>query len=339
MNRKIDVAVLKEKCPLPDLLRRVGLGKFAKSSCPSPFRSDSSPSWGIFQRDGHWYFKDFATDERGDEISVLARHLKLDERKDFKAIIEQYQEIVSRDSTSPTALPDYVQPPQASETAVEKPNSSLFSPGTAEQLTRLSASRGISMEGLQWAQDRGVLVFGRWHGGEVYGVKDSSGRVMEIRKLDGSMFQAVGVFAERKSHAIKGSQKRWPVGVQEAAECPMIVLVEGIPDFLAAHQVVIEEGCQGVVAPVAMLCASVSIAAQALPMFKGKHVRLFPHADEAGVKAAKKWSEQLKAAGVGEMDFFDFARVKAAPEERVKDLCDLIGWRKGHPGYVRKLLT
>jgi len=331
MKMKIDVTALKEKCPLPDLLHRIGLGRFAKSSCPSPFRSDSKPSWGIFQRDGHWYFKDFATDECGDEIGVLARHLKLDEREDFRSIIERYREIASQDSTAPTSLPDYAKPVQASETEADKPNSSLFSPGTTEQLTALSASRGISMEGLQWAQDRGVLVFGLWYGGEVYGLKDSSGRVMEIRRLDGSMFQAIGGLAERKSHAIKGSQKRWPVGIQEAPQCPMIALVEGIPDFLAAHQVVIEEGRQGVVAPVGMLCATVSIAEQALPLFKGKHVRLFPHADEAGVKAAKKWSDQLKAAGVAKVDFFDFARVKTAPEERVKDLCDLIGWRKSHP--------
>jgi hypothetical protein len=192
---------------------------------------------------------------------------------------------------------------------------------------------------LHWAQDRGVLVFGRWYGGEVYGVKDGSGRVMEIRKLDGSLFQAVGTLEERKSHAIKGSQKKWPVGIQEATACPMVVLVEGIPDFLAAHQVVIEEGRRGCVAPVSMLCASVSISDQALPFFKGKHVRLFPHADDAGVKAARKWSQQLKAAGVRKVDFYDFARLKVAPGERVKDLCDLIGWRKHHPEYERKLLA
>jgi hypothetical protein len=336
---KIDVKMLKEKCPLPDLLRRIGLGKHAKSSCPSPFRSDSKPSWGIFQRDGHWYFKDFATDETGDEISVLARYLKLDEKKDFKAIVERYEEIASQEPATPTDPANNLKPPQASEVETEKPNCSLFSAGTTEQLVRLSASRGIAMDGLKWAQDRGVLVFGRWYGGEVYGVRDGSGRVMEIRKLDGSLFQAVGGLQERKSHAMKGSQKKWPVGIQEAAECPMIVLVEGIPDFLAAHQIVLEEGRQGNVAPVSMLCASVSISDHALPFFKGKHVRLFPHADEAGVKAAKKWSQQLKAAGVVKVDFYDFARVKVAPNEHVKDLCDLIGWRKSHPEYVRKLLT
>ena len=94
---KTDILLLKEKCPLPELLRRIGLGKHAKSSCPSPFRSDCKRSWGIFQRDGHWSFKDFATDETGDEISVLARYLKLDEKKDFKAIVERYQEIANQE--------------------------------------------------------------------------------------------------------------------------------------------------------------------------------------------------------------------------------------------------
>jgi len=70
-NTRIDINILKEKCSLPDLLRRIGLGKHAKPSCPSPFRSDSKPSWGIFQRDGHWYFKDFATDERLTNMSQV----------------------------------------------------------------------------------------------------------------------------------------------------------------------------------------------------------------------------------------------------------------------------
>ncbi len=194
------------------------------------------------------------------------------------------------------------------------------------------------MPALRWAQDRGVLVFGRWYGTEVYGVKDASGRVVEIRKLDGSLFDAVGELGQRKSHALKGSQKSWPVGIQEAVACPMIMLVEGIPDFLAAHQIILEEGRQGYVAPVGMLCASVSISEEALRYFKGKHVRMFPHADIAGVQAARKWSQQLKEARVKKMDFYDFARGPIAKGEHVKDLCDLIGWRSSHPEFERKLL-
>src|ERR1019366_9519158 len=112
--------------------------------------SDSKPSWGIFKRDGHWYFKDFATDETGDEISVLARYLKLDEKTDFKAIVERYQEIANKEPNPPTVLPNYTKPSQAAEVEAEKPNTSFFSTGTTEQLARLSGSRGISMEGVKW---------------------------------------------------------------------------------------------------------------------------------------------------------------------------------------------
>ena len=112
---------------MPDLLRRIGLGKHAKSSCHSPFRSDSKPSWGIFQREGHWYFKDFATDETGDEIGLLARHLKLDEKKDFKGIVERYQEIASQEP-SPTTSPTNPKPSEVAEVEVEKPNCRLLSP-------------------------------------------------------------------------------------------------------------------------------------------------------------------------------------------------------------------
>ncbi|MEI6393266.1 MAG: toprim domain-containing protein [Verrucomicrobiota bacterium] len=338
MKSHIDVTLLKEQCPLPDLMRLVGLGRYAKSSAPSPFRQDNNASWGIFEYKGSWYFKDFSTDQSGDEIRFLACLLKLDEKKDFKELIEIYQHIADQMQLSPPVLLQDPKPSHPVEIELQKPSCSLFSPGTREQLATLSACRGLSIEGLQWAQQRGVLVFGRWYGVEVYGVRDCSGRVMEIRKLNGTLFEAIGGLSARKSHAIKGSQKKWPVGIQEAADRTMIVLVEGIPDLLAAHQVLIEENRQEDVAPVGMLCASVSISDDALPFFKGKHVRLFPHADASGVKAARKWSQQLKAAGVAKLDFYDFARLKTTPDERVKDLCELIGWRKCHPEYERKLL-
>src|SRR5690242_20247291 len=104
MKTSIDLKLLKEKCPMPELLRRMGMAKYAKTTCPSPFRADTKPSWGIFQRDGHWYFKDLATDEKGDEIGLLARHLKLDEKKDFKAILQQYQNIANQTAV-PTDVP------------------------------------------------------------------------------------------------------------------------------------------------------------------------------------------------------------------------------------------
>src|SRR5215471_3230489 len=87
---KNDVTTLKRLCPMPILLERLGLGEYAKSSCHSPFRSDRNPSWGIFERDGKWFFKDHATGEAGDEIALLARCKNLDETRDFLQLLRLY---------------------------------------------------------------------------------------------------------------------------------------------------------------------------------------------------------------------------------------------------------
>ena len=78
---------------MPTLLTRIGLGEFAKSSVRSPFREDKNPSWGIFQREGKWFFKDQATGDSGDEITLLARWKGLDERRDFRELLKLYSDL------------------------------------------------------------------------------------------------------------------------------------------------------------------------------------------------------------------------------------------------------
>ena len=62
---------LKARLPLPGLLRAMGLGAYAKKLCCSPLRKDNNPSWGIYQDDKGWHWKDFATGEGGDELDFL----------------------------------------------------------------------------------------------------------------------------------------------------------------------------------------------------------------------------------------------------------------------------
>jgi hypothetical protein len=90
---KGDVDALKRACPMPDLMLKMGLGEFAASNVCSPFRVDKKPSWGIFEHCGHWFFKDQATGDTGDEITLLARWKGWDEKRDFCAILELYAEI------------------------------------------------------------------------------------------------------------------------------------------------------------------------------------------------------------------------------------------------------
>ena len=46
---KIELVELKQTCPMPELMDRIGLGEYAKPSCKSPFREDANPSFGIYQ--------------------------------------------------------------------------------------------------------------------------------------------------------------------------------------------------------------------------------------------------------------------------------------------------
>ena len=78
---------LKQSCPMPVLLQNLGLGAHAKPSCRSPFRVDENASWGIFETTTGWRFKDHATEESGDEITLIARLKGWDTRKDFAKIV------------------------------------------------------------------------------------------------------------------------------------------------------------------------------------------------------------------------------------------------------------
>lgn len=204
-----------------------------------------------------------------------------------------------------------------------------------------------SLAGLTWAAQRGVLVVGQWRDWPCYGVTDSSGRVLELRRVDNEPFPEMGPLPERKSHSLKGSEKSWPVGLAEAVDYPAVALVEGVPDFLVAHDVAIwEQGgyskarftgevlpdlsdalAQVKCAPVAMLSASPAIGADALPFFAGKRVRIFAHAEKAGLKGAEKWRNQLLAVAAS-VDLLDFSADKRADGTWPNDLDE---WTRSGP--------
>ena len=302
---------LKSKCPMPVLLAKLGLAAYAKRSCPSPLRPDHNPSWGIIQREGGWYFKDHGNDDSGDEVTFIARLKGWDEQRDFKRIVDFYGETANKTGPAEQLTVDYPQPPAS------PPDLTGYSPGTDEQLIRLSLLRSISVEALKLATERGFLIFGRCFNCEVFGLKDSSGVLAEVRRLDGQQFPAFDSMPAHKSHTVRGSRKSWPLGVMESSNASRIALVEGLPDFLAAFDFMLREGKVVSVAPVTMLSASASIDETALQRFSGKHVRLFFHNDEAGVAAAHRWTGQLRAA-TEEIDYFNFSGFP-----NINDLADL----------------
>lgn len=214
----------------------------------------------------------------------------------------------------------------------ELPYRTGFGSGTTEQIQRLANLRPYHLEGLEWAHGRGLLVFGEWQGFECHAVTDTSGRVLELRRMDGEQFPAVPgtPLTKRKSHAVKHSQKAWPVGILEAQGFPNIALVEGVPDFLIGHFVSLWEQASHHkwrdvrCVPVAMLSSSPAIHADALPLFRGKHVRIFAHSEGAGLKGAAKWQAQLQSADAARVDVFDFSVYRKTDGSPVNDLWEFV---------------
>jgi hypothetical protein len=315
MKKRSTIVHLKQVCPMPVLLKKLGLGAHAKSSCKSPLRSDDNASWGIFQRNGSWFYKDHGTGDSGDEIPFLARYLKLDALTAFAQIVEEYERLAFASNHLPQAVPE----PEVKNGNQPLPNRSGFVKGTEADIAALATLRGYEPHVLDSLLDKGLLVFGDFNGYRTFGITDSTGRSLEIRRLDGQMFPGYGNVGPRKSHSIRHSQKSWPVGITEANTASMILLCEGVPDYIAGWHIVDAEGAHSRVVPVTMLGAANKISADALPFFSNKHVRIAPHNDAAGLTAAKIWSEQLNGVAA-QIDFISLKGLVMPDGSPVKDL-------------------
>ena len=132
-----------------------------------------------------------------------------------------------------------------------------------------------------------------------------------------------------KSWTLPGSWAGWPIGIREAASFPPTALCEGGPDLLAGHYIALREQINHPskrdtkCAPVTMLGASNRIPESALELLRGKQVRIFPHNDDAGRRAAVVWFQQLTSVGVIP-DAYNFAGLVRADGQRAKDLNDCL---------------
>lgn len=189
--------------------------------------------------------------------------------------------------------------------------------GNGELIARLAALRRLAPEAVALAQERGLVRFGIYRCRAAWFVLDATGRAAQARRLDGEPW-----FDGVKALNLRGSQAAWPVGIGEAAPFPVLALVEGGPDLLAAFHFIWRGQRQTDCAPVAMLSACPPIHRDALDAFAGKRVRIFGHADAPGERAAARWSNQLDAVAA-RVDVFSFAGLRRAEGQPIKDLCDL----------------
>ena len=279
----------------------------------SPFRPDKNPSFSI-TRDGQ-AFHDFATGDRGDVVTFWTRATGLPVADACKSFIEYvgtgHSNVISiARITSPAS-------PLAER---RKPDLPPMQRGDIRHLKILASFRKVSVEGLQLASERGLLHFAPLKNLSAWIVTDSERVNAQARRMDGGLWQHLTEPA--KAWTLPGCWASWPIGVQEAQSFPVIALVEGAPDLLAAHHFIYAEERERDAAAVAMLGASQQIHETALRCFRDTRVRIYPHLDDAGRKAAERWTEQLESVNA-DVDCFDFSGIPLVTGGRVGDLNDL----------------
>ena len=194
--------------------------------------------------------------------------------------------------------------------------------GTHDDYLRFATLRGLDPVSLITATALNLFFFlDDLRGGQrICVVTDDARYVRQDRRVDG---QQLAFNGDRAAKCRTIGAASWPVGAANIGAKPVVLLVEGMPDLLAAVQVIGVQGRHHDTAAVAMLGAGQKIHPQSFPYFAGKYVRLFPHRDEAGSRATETWCRQLQRAGAT-VDCFNHERFGQKPSQPCKDLNDLI---------------
>jgi hypothetical protein len=282
-------------------------------SCRCPWREDIHNSFSVSDDGG--LFNDFAEGAGGDQVSFLARARGIPESEAAKELIRWAG--VRAGGSNPPPAP--VRPVEPAPERV-KPELPPFDEGTADERRRLACLRNLSPDGIGLAVDRGLLRFCDSREGRAWVVTDRDRWAAQARRLDGKPWQRLT--GQPKAWTLQGSRASWPIGFADAVRRDRIALVEGGPDALAALHHALASGCADAVGVIAMIGASCRLPAECLPSFAGLPVRVFIHADAAGMRAARKWAGQLAGAGA-RVSGFDFSGMFRTDGAAVGDLNDM----------------
>jgi hypothetical protein len=300
-------------------LRRAGNGQ---QKCLCPFHQERTPSCFINPELG--LFHCFGCGASGSVIDYHARKLGLSVRD----AIRQLAHRITVGGRFPSTVRQNRQF-EAKSDSLEAIRCHGFESGTTEDLRRLASLRCLSIEGLRMAQADRVLWFATLHGFRAWVITDDTRAAAQARRLDGEPWEHLQ--DSPKAWTLPGSCGSWPVGAINVRDRSSIPLIEGGPDLLAAYHLMWCEERHDLT-PAALLGASNSIHPVALPLFAGRRVRIFPHNDEAGAIAARRWHDQLVRVGAT-VDYYDMTGLQRFDDGLVDDLNDFMlidydGWEE-----------
>lgn len=181
---------------------------------------------------------------------------------------------------------------------------------TKEECQQIARLRNLPGPGCWLAAQLGVLRVGKHRGQLSWGISDQGGPIAAARRMDGGLYQATSA---KTDTLVRGEHYHKPYGfIPGLPNVRSIALFEGLPDFLAGWEQVLWESqieaLSGdpydfgdlenakeklVCLPLAMLATGARISASSRRWFKGKKVWIFIHNEEAGEKAARKWSSEI----------------------------------------------
>lgn len=299
--------------------RDLGLEGEPGNCVPSPFREDRHNSFSVYSNDHRW--KDFSGHGRGggDVVDFVAEGLRCNPPEALRWLRERIGGVETA-----KAAPRPVSYSSGKVVSSAKKSLPRLRLGSNEDLEKLARLRGLTVEGLSLAQDRGLLKFGEFAGSDAWAVTDGAS-LAELRRMNGQAWSAYKSLPERKAHCVAaepGAKSR-PVGIGSATHYASLLLVEGAPDALAAHDIIHRSGFADQVGVLAVLGGASRIEQAAAELLSGHHVRIIPHVDAAGADACQRWSLCLADAGAV-VDRFDLSGLVRRDGVPVKDLNDAL---------------
>ena len=321
------LALAKQRITIPELGARFFPAWRPGKSCSSPFREDKHPSFSVFD-DGR-AFKDHATGEHGDAADFVAKARGLSKADACRELIRLAGTGASALAHARIAPPRPAEAPSCPPAGADRPAlpADLAAPTAAEldalaRLRHLPDARGLVAAAAAGHLFTGTLADRRptgWERVRCWILTDSARRGAQARTMDGEKLHDYEG-NETKAKTLPGFSGKWPVGCADIGDRPRVLVAEGGPDFLCLWHLIVATGNTDC-APVGMLGAGQSIHPEAAPLFRGKDVTIYPHADAAGLRGRDAWARQLYAAGAKAVRSFNLA---ARLKGRGKDLNNLV---------------
>jgi len=164
-----------------------------------------------------------------------------------------------------------------------------------EELLPIARLRGIPWDGLYLARSFGLLKACQLDGHDCYAVCE--GRFAQVRRCDGQPFtNAEGRAINAKN--LPGSEGAW-VGRGLLSQVPHVLLVQGavgLLEALTAYALVDMEPSWTVLAATSA-SSRLERDPTLLKALSGRHIRIVPTVDAAGLNAAASWMAELQRAG------------------------------------------